>query len=241
MKKFGLIGKSLEHSFSPAYFEKKFKEEKIKATYEAFEMDDVSELKSFLLSQDVSGVNVTIPFKKDVLAIMDELDPISSAVQAVNTIKVINNKLFGYNTDVIGFQKSLQKFIENQQISALVIGSGGASLAVTHALKSMHIAHKIVSRSPSASSITYEQLTPKLVLSHKLIINTTPVGMFPLENEHPDLPIDFITENHLVYDLIYNPDKTRLLALAEKNNASIKNGLEMLHLQAEESWAIWNS
>lgn len=239
MHKFGLIGYPLSHSFSPGYFKQKFENEGIRDTeYKAYPIDKVEKFLQ-LIDDGVSGLNVTIPYKEQVIPFLDKLDEIAKAVQAVNTIKYVNGQLEGYNTDVYGFGKSLEFFLgEEIPESALILGTGGAAKAVEFVLRQFKIKYTFVSRNPGF--LTYEELNAEMINNHKLIINTTPLGMSPNIDLYPQIPYEAITHQHFFYDLIYNPEKTLFLIKAEEKGAHIKNGKDMLHLQAEKSWQIWN-
>ena len=238
-RKYGLIGYPLSHSFSPSYFAKKFKEEGIEeVTYEAFPIEDIKKVEG-LFESGISGLNVTIPYKEQVIPFLDDLDPTAKQIGAVNTIKNENGRWIGYNTDVYGFQKSLSKIlIEKSPKSALILGTGGASKAVVFALTNMGIDYSFVSR--NRAYLQYNELSKRILDHHLLIINTTPLGMSPNINICPNIPYKYISSEHFCFDLVYNPEKTLFLNKAEACGATIKNGYEMLILQAEKSWQIWN-
>lgn len=242
MKLYGLIGQPLTHSFSKTYFTEKFLTEDItNCRYENFELQTIEELPTILKRHtDLRGLNVTIPYKRDVLPYLHFKNEIVDAINACNCITIEDGKLYGYNTDVIGFKQSLQTYLKPHHTKALVLGTGGSSGAVQYALQVLGIAHKIVSRQKSAHTITYSELDETFLKAHTLIINTTPLGMFPNVTAAPELPYQFLTENHLLFDLIYNPEKTLFLKKGEAQGATISNGHAMLLLQAEESWKIWN-
>jgi shikimate dehydrogenase len=238
---YGIIGRPLEHSFSPAYFNDKFRKQGIDARYEKFELAAIDEFPALLQNNpQLGGLNVTIPYKESVLAYLDELDPVTTAVGAVNCIRISNGKTKGYNTDIIGFRESLLPLLQPQHTKALVLGTGGASKAVLHVLDEAGINYTSISRSPDGRQLTYADLTSDIITAHKLIINTTPLGMHPHINQSPQLPYEAIGTQHLLYDLIYNPAETKFLSLGRQQGAVIKNGLEMLHLQAEAAWRIWH-
>ncbi|MBS1774514.1 MAG: shikimate dehydrogenase [Bacteroidetes bacterium] len=240
MKEFGLIGYPLTHSFSPAYFQHKFDVEGIAAIYKAFAIKQIDEYRELLLSHpDLSGLNVTIPYKQAVMPLLDELDNAAAAIGAVNCISINEGSAKGYNTDYIGFKQSLTPLLQPHHTHALVLGSGGASKAVVYALQQLGIEYKIVSR--ANGDISYSDLSRDIISNHHLIINTTPLGMHPDIEQHPLIPYEHLTPQHLLYDLIYNPEETLFLRKAKERGAQIKNGYEMLVLQAEESWKIWNS
>lgn len=239
MRKFGLIGYPLKHSFSPGYFSKKFKKEGIAdAQYDLYPLEDVDEVKE-LLARGMFGINVTIPYKKKVIPYLDELDPISESVGAVNTIRIENGKTKGFNTDVYGFEHSLVKcFGATPPKKALILGNGGATKAVQYVLNKLSIKYQIVSR--QLGFLNYQDLNQAIIESHHLIVNTTPLGMSPKLDTCPDIPYQYLGGDHILYDLVYNPEKTLFLQQGEAKGATIKNGLEMLHLQAEKSWEYWN-
>lgn len=240
MKKYGLIGYPLSHSFSPSYFKEKYDKEGITdAEYKAYPMEDVAELRAMMDCENIVGLNVTIPHKESVIPLLDEVSEEAREVGAVNTIHHVDGKLVGYNTDVIGFRDSLKNFIEGACVDhALVLGSGGAAKAVAYVLKTLNIDYKIVSR--SRGDIRYGDIGEDTIRDHQLIINTTPLGMYPNIEKCPDIPYSRLTDKHFLYDLVYNPEKTLFLKNGEQNGAAICNGLEMLYGQAEASWAIWN-
>lgn len=242
MRRFGLIGKSLSHSFSKNYFGKKFLELGTEATYENFELSKIEEIKQLLKDGNLNGLNVTIPYKEAVIPYLDDIDPVAKKVGSVNTIAFMKGKTRGYNTDVIGFENSLKPFLEHGMDRALILGTGGASKAVAYVLKKIGLDILFVSRNPSKENeISYEECNANAIKWHRLIVNTTPVGTAPNISESPPISYEGITESHLLYDLIYNPAKTEFLAEGEKRGASIQNGLSMLKIQAEKSWDIWNS
>lgn len=244
MRLFGLIGYPLSHSFSKRYFTDKFeKEHRNDCRYELFPLSSLAEL-TLLLKDNPSleGLNVTIPYKKKVLDHLDSREGIPAGLDACNCIHIRDGKLAGYNTDVTGFSKSLQPLLKPHHKKALVLGNGGATAAVVYVLRQLGIGYHIVSRElHSGSSFTYPDLDKAIIEEHTLVINTTPLGMYPHEDSCPDIPYQFISDRHLLYDLVYNPVKTLFLQKAEERGAAIKNGEEMLLVQAEESWRIWNS
>ena len=239
IKKYGLIGYPISHSFSEKYFDNKFQSEKINdAEYKLYPLEDIKDFYE-LSQQDFYGLNVTIPYKEAVLPYIDILSDTCKEIRAVNTIKIKNGKLFGFNTDVIGFEYTLLNFLEKDlPKNALVLGTGGASKAIIYVLKKLGIRYTLVSR--RRPSLTYKDLTNDIINAHKLIINTTPKGMFPLVEEYPDLNYEAIGNKHFLYDLVYNPEKTIFLRKGAANGAKIKNGYDMLVKQAEASWTIWN-
>lgn len=252
MRLYGLIGYPLTHSFSQKYFTEKFELEQLTdATYRNFPLERIEEAEHLFNDPDLRGFNVTIPYKETIIPFLDEVDETANAVGAVNTVAVKRNavgkieKKIGYNTDVFGFGESLKSFLakapRTQSIKALILGTGGSAKAVAAALKRLGIKHTFVSRRVKQDAIIYETLKPQTILEHKLIINATPAGMHPDTNNSPAIPYSFITAEHLLYDLVYNPEETVFLKKGKEQGAQTKNGLEMLHLQAEESWKIWNS
>lgn len=246
MRKFGLIGYPLKHSFSKKYFTEKFEKEGIKGCqYELYELDSIQKLPVLLEEvPELEGINVTIPYKEQVIPYLDEMDVGSAAIGAVNCIQVKDGKLKGYNTDYIGFKNSLANWLGASRPKALILGTGGASKAVKQALKDLELPYLMVSRKDSNKEgfITYGKLLEDegILRDHQLIINTTPLGTFPNTEEMPEIPLDQIGREHKVYDLVYNPEKTFLMRSLEARGAVVKNGLEMLHLQAEAAWEIWN-
>jgi shikimate dehydrogenase len=242
MRLFGLIGYPLTHSFSKDYFAEKFKRESIEdCRYENFELPDIAQLPRIVDDHpELEGLNVTIPHKESVLPFLDEQNELVRKTGACNCIKVIKGKLAGFNTDVIGFERSLLAKLQPQHKNALILGAGGAAKAVEFVLKKNQIHYTHISRRHSENSVTYEELTPAILEENKLIINTTPVGMYPNINEILPLPFDAITPKHFLFDLIYNPAKTLFLKKGEERGATTQNGYEMLVCQAEESWIIWN-
>ena len=242
MRLFGLIGYPLTHSFSKDYFAEKFKREGIDdCRYENFQLANIPELSKVIRDHsELEGLNVTIPYKESVLSYLHEKNELVKETGACNCIKLEHGKLTGFNTDVIGFETSLLAKLQPHHKNALILGTGGAAKAVEFVLKKNQIPFTHVSRKHSKNDIAYEQLTPVVLEENKLIINTTPVGMFPNTNEVLPLPFEAITPQHFLFDLIYNPSKTLFLTKGEEMGAIIQNGYEMLVCQAEESWKIWN-
>ncbi len=247
MNQFGLIGYPLSHSFSASYFTEKFKKENITdAQYQLFPIHNIQEIQSLLESEPfLKGLSVTIPYKEKIIPYLDALDEVVIKVGAVNTIDISlkNNRKYlkGYNTDVIGFEKTLRPLLKSHHLQALVLGSGGASKAVVYVLEKLHIPYKIVSRSIHADFLNYQQLTPDIIENHQIVINTTPVGMYPDIDACPDFPYTLLSSTHLLYDLIYNPEETLFLKKGKLQGATTQNGLEMLIFQAEAAWDIWNT
>ncbi len=246
MRRFGLIGFPLTHSFSKKYFTDKFERENItNCRYDLFEIPNIKELPDLLECEtELEGLNVTIPYKLQVIPYLNELDPACNAIGAVNCIRIDNGKLVGYNTDYVGFRNSLDKWIPGAKPNALVLGSGGAAKAVIQALNDLKIPYLQVSRNHSELEhvITYDALADdrEILKNHRLLINTTPLGMYPHTEEKPPLPYECISEGHYAYDLIYNPENTAFMNAVKKRGGAIKNGMEMLYLQAEAAWDIWN-
>ena len=245
-KFFGLLGKNIEYSFSRGYFTKKFDKLGLENhKYVNFDLENISEFPALVKAQgkNLIGMNVTIPFKQEVIQYLDKLDKTAKKIGAVNTIKFTKRgNLKGYNSDIVGFEKSLHPLLNDGHKRALILGTGGASKAIAYALKKNGIKFKFVSRNPrKKKEISYHDLTEKVFNKYQIIINSTPVGTSPNIDKYPDIPYQFLTKNHLLYDLIYNPKVTAFLAKGRDKGADIKNGFEMLQLQAEESWNIWNN
>ena len=241
-RKFGLIGKNIDYSFSKKYFSEKFKKENLDCTYSNFDIENISLIESILQNNGISGYNVTIPYKQDIIKFLDEIDEVAKAIGAVNTIKKIDNKNIGFNTDSIGFEKSLIPLIENKKPnSALILGAGGASKAVKYVLKKLKINYSTVSRKEGKSEFIYENLNDMIINRFKMIINCSPVGTFPNINKCPNIPYKHLTKEHVLYDLVYNPIESLFLRRGRELGCKTKNGLEMLEIQANESWRIWNN
>ena len=244
MKLYGLIGDPLGHSFSKKYFEEKFAKEELKdCEFELFPLKNIDAFKELIAGEkSLYGIAVTIPYKETVMQFLNEIDPVAQAIGAVNCIQFSEGKLKGYNTDALGFEQSLLPLLKPHHTKALILGSGGSSKAVKYVLEKNNIVCKIVSRSARAGSdtISYEDLNEAIMDEYNIIINCTPVGMYPNEHLAPEIPYDLISEKHLLYDLTYKPEKTKFLASGEERGAAIKNGFEMLVLQAEENWKVWN-
>ncbi len=247
MKKFGLIGYPLGHSFSKKYFTNKFEDLGLADhCYDLFELETIDGFPALWQSnRDLVGLNVTVPYKQAVIPFLDRLDESARKVGAVNTIMKEGQSIIGYNSDYFGFMVSLKNDFQDRPLGtkALVLGSGGASKAVAAALTDLGIDYAIVSRLADKGDYTYDQLNnePSIVSSADIIVNTTPVGMYPNVDKAPAIPFDLIKLEHYVYDLVYNPEVTKLMSEASKRGARTKNGMEMLHLQADRSWEIWNS
>ncbi len=244
MRLFGLIGQPLTHSFSEKYFTEKFAREGLAdCKYLLFPIRSITELDSILQQNPgLEGLNVTIPYKQQVLSYLDSYDGIPDGLNACNCIYLKNGKRTGFNTDLIAFKKSLIPLLRPVHTRALILGNGGAAAAVRFALKDLGIDYTIVSRKlRNGAALTYDQLNEASIRDHLLIINTTPLGMFPETGQCPDIPYRFLSGEHLLYDLVYNPPQTLFLQKGKERGAATKNGEEMLILQAEESWRIWNS
>jgi len=243
MQLFGLIGYPLTHSFSKNYFAEKFRKEGIEnCEYENFQLATISDLPALLEQYPaLQGLNVTIPYKESVLRFLTDSNDLVKQTGACNCIRIDNKKLIGYNTDILGFERSLFNKLQPHHSHALILGTGGAAKAVEFVLNKNGIQFKNVSRKPSAGNLLYEQITEETIKKNMLIINTTPVCMFPHGDEIPPLPYHAITPEHFLFDLIYNPSKTLFLTRGEQQGAIIQNGYDMLVCQAEESWSIWNN
>ncbi len=240
-KIYGLIGKNINYSFSKNFFNNKFENEKIDAVYINFDIKKIEEFKTIVTENNISGLNITIPYKESIINQLDYVDPTAKEIGAVNTIKFHNNILSGYNTDYLGFYTSIKNIV-NSNTKALILGTGGASKAIAYTLKILKIKYLFVSRSKKNKNyINYNEISKVIINKHNLIINCTPLGTFPEINQIPQIPISLITKRHIVYDLIYNPSKSLLLKKSEENGATIINGYQMLENQAMESWKIWNS
>ena len=243
MKRYGLIGKTLKHSFSKDYFTKKFAATGLAdCAYDNFELSSIDELQSLLANHpEIKGLNITIPYKEAVIPYLHGTNEVVAAIKACNCIKIEQGKLYGYNTDVVGFKQSLVKQLQPFHNRALLLGTGGAAKAVQYVLESLGISYQIVSRTARQGVITYDDINEDMLREHPLIINSTPSGMYPHMDEAPAIPYQYITPHHFLFDLIYNPAVTRFLHEGQMRGATICNGYEMLVLQAEESWRIWNS
>ena len=246
MKRFGLIGYPLGHSFSRNYFNHKFATEKIDAEYVNFEIPSIHDFKK-IVDEDpnIYGLNVTIPYKQQIIPFLDELDSAAEEIGAVNVIKFVresdkNVKLVGYNSDVIGFMQSIKPMIKSYHKKALILGTGGASKAVIYGLKKLGVDSVFVSRTKKDDMLTYDELTSEVMYTHTIIVNCSPVGMFPKTDACPAIPYEYLTDKHLLFDLVYNPEEALFMKKGAKQGATTKNGLEMLHLQAIGAWNIWN-
>ncbi|HTN16632.1 MAG TPA: shikimate dehydrogenase [Chitinophagaceae bacterium] len=241
MDQYGIIGNPLSHSFSPAYFNARFVREGIPAEYTAFPLDSIGLLPGLIAAHPaLRGLNVTIPYKTAVIPYLQGLSAAASAINAVNCIRMVEGKLFGFNTDHYGFSESLKPLLQAGITDALVLGTGGSSKAVCYALEQLGLRYHLVSASGNGD-YTYADLSETIIRSHLLIVNTTPLGMSPHTTECPDIPYHFLGGSHVLYDLVYNPEETLFLQKGRIQGAQTKNGYEMLLLQADQSWAIWNS
>ena len=251
MRQFGLIGYPLSHSFSQKFFTEKFlKENIVNAQYTNFPIPSIESFAALWEENtNLEGLNVTIPYKKEVIPFLQHSSAVVQEIHACNCIRKFNNELYGYNTDVIGFEKSLLPFLKPHHTHALILGTGGASAAVQWVLQKLNIQYQVVSRrgntleenSEMKASLSYDQLSASVIESHTLIINTSPLGMYPNTNEAPPIAYEGITAQHHLYDLVYNPTETLFMKNGLAKGATVQNGLAMLHIQAEESWAIWNA
>ena len=245
MDKYGLIGYPLGHSFSKNYFNEKFENENIDAEYINFEIPTIDALPEVLATNpELRGLNVTIPYKEKVISFLDSVSPEARAIGAINVIKVEHKGnetiLKGYNSDVIGFTKSIAPLLKRHNKKALILGTGGASKAIDYGLKSLGLETVKVRRYERPGTIQYSKITPEIIKEYNVIVNCTPCGMYPNIEECPELPYEAMTEKNILYDLIYNPDQTKFMKLGAKQGATVKNGLEMLLLQAFASWEFWN-
>lgn len=240
MKKYGLLGKSLQHSFSPAFFKDYFQSNCIEAAYQLIELASIEDALPFL-DGSFQGLNVTVPYKESILPFLDELTPEAQAIGAVNTLAFREGKTLGHNTDAYGFQQSIKPFLTFEHERALILGTGGSSKAVAHVLKTLGIEVNYVSRNGVGTNVfSYEAVNESMLSACKLIVNCTPVGMYPLSDACPLNDLKGVGERHLVVDLIYNPEETSLLQQARSQGAAVLNGLPMLHAQALKSWEFWN-
>ena len=237
---YGIIGWPLTHTFSPGYFTEKFLKENIAATYRPFPLDNIDHLPELLRQQpDLSGFNVTIPYKTAIIPYLYAMSDDARGMGAVNCVAIKDGKLTGHNTDWLGFRNSLQPLLRPNHKQALILGNGGAAKAVAYTLGKLHIPFRIVARGHDSNTIPYKAVTAELLADYQLIVNTTPLGMAPDEDHAPELPYHALTPQHLLYDLVYNPAETKFLRLGKERGAIIKNGYEMLLAQAEASWDIW--
>lgn len=242
MNHFGLLGKNISYSFSRTYFREKFMKSGIDASYENFELQTIEDFPALIRENpQLNGLNVTIPYKELIIPFLDDLDPVAQEIGAVNTIRFLpDGQLKGYNTDCHGFREAILPFLKYEYEKALILGTGGAAKAVEYALQSLDIQPSLVSRTPGSHQYSYRDLDRQVMQEHPIIINCTPLGTSPDTALYPDIPLEFITSQHLVFDLIYNPSVTRLMELSQRRGARSMNGSQMLKLQAEKAWEIWN-
>ncbi|MFA6152696.1 MAG: shikimate dehydrogenase [Chitinophagaceae bacterium] len=240
MEQYGIIGFPLTHSFSPAYFNEKFTSGRMDCAYNVYQIDSISQLPGLIKAKpELCGLNVTIPYKTAVIQYLDFISESAQAINAVNCVKIVDGKLFGFNTDHFGFTETLKPLLNKEMNKALVLGTGGSSKAVCFALSQLGIEYKLVSAS-GKGDLSYNELTEEILQENLLLVNTTPLGMFPETDQCPTIPYPFLCEKHLLYDLIYNPKETVFLRKGREQKTAIKNGYEMLIAQADKSWEIWN-
>ena len=243
MKKYGIIGRPLGHSFSKRYFEEKFQREGlVDCRFENYELQEIGEVKQLLQDPALVGFCITIPYKKEILAFLDEATDAVKKMQACNCVRLSGGKLKGYNTDVIGFERSFSPQLRPEDKNALILGTGGAAAAICYVLENLGIAYKFVSRNPTEGQLSYQDAkAPDIIDSYPVIINCSPVGTYPKEDEAPDIAYDLLGEKHYLFDLVYNPSLTKFLAEGQSRGARIQNGYPMLEIQAEANWENWNS
>jgi shikimate dehydrogenase len=245
MRKFGLIGYPLGHSFSKKYFAEKFSRERImECSYENYPLTTIGQLPDLILNENIDGLNVTIPYKSSVIKFLDNIDPEADAIGAVNVIKVkrIKDKaeLYGFNSDITGIMDTLLPVISSEIKNALVLGTGGSSKAVCHVLKKINLHYTLISREKKYGCLNYPDISPEIIRDTQLIINATPLGMYPETEGKPDVKYDLLGRKHILFDLVYNPEITSFLKMGKERGCTILSGLKMLHSQAERSWEIWN-
>ena len=241
MDKYGIIGNPLGHSFSKGFFTEKFAREGIDAEYLNFQIPEIGKLTEVLQENpELRGINVTLPYKTEVIPFLDELSDEAREIGAVNVVQIRNGHLKGFNSDIIGFTRSIQPLLKPHHRKALILGTGGASRAIRVGLTRLGLKWKYVSRTPREGMITYEDITAETLREYEVIVNCSPVGMFPKVDECPAIPYEFLTQDNLLYDLVYNPENTLFMKKGDLQGAVVKNGLEMLHLQAIASWEFWN-
>ena len=244
MAKYGLIGSNISFSFSKTFFTTKFEIENNRTdSYDNFDVSSISKLKEIIAEHsDLKGLNVTIPFKESVIPLLDRVDKEAKKIGAVNTIKILRDgKLVGYNTDHYGFAKAVSNFLPIKEKTALILGTGGSSKAIAFVLEAMGFDYQFVSRTKTETNLVYNELTKNILLDHCLIVNCTPLGTFPNVSEFPNIPYQFLTRDHLLFDLIYNPRETEFLKMGHAKGARVANGFKMLEYQAKKSWSIWKS
>lgn len=241
MNKYGIIGFPLTHSFSQQYFTQKFIDEKIDdCVFEKFELPDIAGVEELIKDKNLKGFCITIPHKKNILPYLFESTDAVQQMSACNCVKIIEDKLYGFNTDAIGFEKSFVPHLKAHHKKALILGTGGAAAAIEFVLQKLHIGYRFVSRHKTEDNFSYEELDKNILDEYQVIINCTPLGTYPKTGEAPAIPYEFISTGHYLYDLVYNPSLTKFLSLGKEKGATIQNGYEMLVLQAEENWRIWN-
>ncbi len=239
---YGLLGRNISYSFSRSYFSEKFIQERLTCEYLNFDLKEITEFKNLIKNSAIKGLNVTIPYKEEIISYLDDLDPIAKEIGAVNVIKFdTNQKLIGYNSDYFGFTESLKPLLNKNIKKALILGTGGASKAIAYALQQLNISFIFVSRNPDFNELSYNDLDEDIIHDYKLIINCTPLGTHPNIESYPDIPYEYVNENHIFYDLIYNPEETSFMKKGKTQGAIVSNGQQMLILQAEKAWEIWNS
>ena len=245
MKLYGLVGFPLGHSFSKIYFTEKFSLERIDARYNLYELKDIHEFTSLKITKDLCGLNVTIPYKQQIIPFLNEMDETAAEIGAVNVIKFIRNGhdliLKGYNSDVIGFRKSIQPHLKHNHTKALILGTGGASKAIEYALRKMGLEVKLVSRNSVQNQFSYNDLNKEILSEYTVLVNASPAGMYPHVDECPDIPYEALTSGHLLFDAVYNPEETLFLRKGKEKGAVTLNGKEMLIGQAEAAWEIWEA
>jgi len=240
MYKYGLIGYPLSHSFSPGYFKEKFEAQKISdCRYDLYPLEKIEDFLGLLKDKNLKGINVTIPYKEQVIPFLDQVEGSAKEIGAVNTIKIEGGKTTGYNTDIWGFEQSLKPLVKDHHKKALIFGTGGASKAVKFVLDKLEISNKFVSRKKQGDCFIYDDINAEILNTHQVLINTTPLGLHPNIDKAPAIPYQHLSDVHLLYDLVYNPEVTKFMGLGKKQGAIVKNGYEMLCLQADRSWEIW--
>ncbi|HVX27695.1 MAG TPA: hypothetical protein VHB70_15190 [Parafilimonas sp.] len=242
MRQYGLIGYPLSHSFSKKYFDEKFITENITdAEFFNFQLKEISEIKKiFEEHQQLLGLAITIPHKKNIIQYTTSFSDVVRDTGACNCLKITSTEKIGFNTDVVGFEKSFKKKLLPHHNKALILGTGGAAVAVEYVLRKLGIQYSFVSRNEHANAFSWQELNREIIEEHSVIINCTPLGTFPKVDEFPDLPYEYLTDKHYLFDLVYNPSRTQFLLKGQQRNSTIKNGYEMLVIQAEENWRIWN-
>jgi len=240
--RFGLLGRNISYSFSKGYFTKKFASLELpNHSYENFDLEEIAQFKNVIGQTNIAGLNVTIPYKQEIIPFLDTLDKDAKAIGAVNTIKLTSKGLRGYNTDAYGFKKSLAPILKKHHENALILGTGGASKAIVFVLRELGIKYQYVSRTPTEGQLSYTQLKEIGLAEFQIIVNCSPVGTFPNIAEKPQIPYDQISDKHILFDLIYNPQETAFLKEGKERGATVQNGLPMLEFQAEKAWEIWNT